>query len=38
LDPKLQEKAEEIVKAQALSNKQRFNANNASLISIDNKT
>lgn len=37
LDLKLQEKAEEIVKIQAEKNKTNFNANNAALISIDNK-
>jgi len=38
LDLDLQEKAEEIVKKQADSNKIKYSANNASLISIDNKT
>lgn len=36
LDPKLQEKAEELVKNQALANEKKFEANNAALISIDN--
>ncbi len=38
LHPDLQKKAEELVKEQALSNNSRFEANNAALISIDNKT
>lgn len=37
LDWKLQEKAEEIVEKQVASNKTRFDANNAALVSIDNK-
>lgn len=36
LDMKLQEKAEEIVKNQVKSNKEKYDANNAALISIDN--
>jgi len=35
LDYELQEKAEEIVKRYALSNKENFNAENASLVAID---
>lgn len=37
LDPDLQNKANEIIKKQVDSNKSRFNATNAALISIDNK-
>jgi membrane peptidoglycan carboxypeptidase len=37
LDPKLQEKAEEIIEKQTEINKTKFAANNAALISIDNK-
>jgi len=37
LDPKLQEKAEEIIIKQAESNEINFNATNAALISIDNE-
>jgi hypothetical protein len=36
LDPKLQDKAEELVKNQALANEKKFQANNAAMISIDN--
>ncbi|MEX0917405.1 MAG: penicillin-binding protein [Candidatus Paceibacterota bacterium] len=38
LDYILQEKAEEIVKRNALSNKDRFNAENAALVAIDPQT
>lgn len=38
LDWKLQEKAEEIIEKQSEINKNKFWANNAALISIDNKT
>ncbi len=38
LDPKLQEKAEELVKKQAQINKSQFGANSAALVSMDNKT
>lgn len=38
IDPKLQEKAEEIVKKQAKVNKSKFAADNAALISLDNET
>lgn len=38
LDPDLQEKAEELVTKQVKANKTNFNAWNAALISIDNKT
>ena len=38
LDYELQEKAEEIVKRYALENEEKFNAENASLTTIDNKT
>jgi len=38
IDPELQDKAEEIVKKQAASNNTKFWAENASLVSIDNKT
>ena len=36
LDPKLQAKAEELVKNQALINKKQFGATSAALISMDN--
>lgn len=38
LDPKLQEKAEELVEQQSESNQTKFDAQNAALISLDNKT
>jgi len=38
LDPKLQEKAEKIVEKYSDINKEKFDASNAALISIDNKT
>lgn len=38
LDYELQKKAEEIVKRNALSNKEKFNASNASLVAVDPKT
>lgn len=38
IDPKLQDKAEEIIKAQSESNNTRFGAQNASLISLNNET
>ncbi|MDD3793659.1 MAG: transglycosylase domain-containing protein [Candidatus Gracilibacteria bacterium] len=38
LDPDLQEKAEELVTKQVKANKANFNAGNAALISIDNKS
>ncbi len=38
LDANLQAKAEEIVKRNALANKQKFNAENAGLIALDPKT
>lgn len=38
LDSDLQKKAEEIVKAQVKINVEKFDANNAAMISIDNKT
>jgi len=38
LNSKLQQKAEELVKEQVKSNKEKFDANNAALISIENKT
>lgn len=38
IDPVLQDKAEELVSAQATKNQARFGAQNAALISIDNET
>ncbi len=38
LDPKLQEKATQIIEKQAEINEEKYNAKNAALISIDNKT
>lgn len=38
LDPKMQEKAQELVEKYSEINKDKFDANNAALISIDNKT
>lgn len=38
IDSKAQEKAEDIIKKQIEVNKKKFEANNAALISIDNKT
>lgn len=38
LEPQLQDKAEEIVKAQIVQNSAAYGANNAALISIDNRT
>jgi len=38
LDPNLQKKAEEIVNKYTVINKEKFEASNAALISIDNKT
>jgi membrane peptidoglycan carboxypeptidase len=37
IDPKLQDKAEEIVRKQAKYNKKYFNASNAALVSLDSK-
>ncbi len=37
IDPKLQDKAEEIVEARAKSNLVNFNANNAAMLSLDNE-
>jgi membrane peptidoglycan carboxypeptidase len=37
IDPTLQDKAEEIVKARAEVNLARFDANNAALLSLDNE-
>lgn len=38
IDAKAQEKAEEIVAKQVVSNKAKYDANNAALVSIDNRT
>ncbi len=38
IDPKLQDKAEEILRAQVEINKTRFGASSAALVSMDNKT
>jgi membrane peptidoglycan carboxypeptidase len=38
IDPKLQDKAEEIVKKQVEINKKQYGANSAALISMDNKS
>lgn len=38
IDPKLQDKAEEIIKKQVKKNKKYFNASNAALVSLDSKT
>ncbi len=38
LDPKLQDKAEELVKKQVQINKKQYGANSAALVSMDNKT
>jgi penicillin-binding protein 1A len=37
IDPKLQEKAEELIKNQAVINQKQYGANSAALVSIDNK-
>jgi len=38
IDPKLQDKAEELVKKQALINIKQYGARSAALVSMDNKT
>lgn len=38
IDPKLQDKAEALVKQQSKTNREKYGANSAALISLDNKT
>lgn len=38
IDPKLQDKAEALVKAQAKINRDKYGASSAALVSLDNKT
>lgn len=38
IDPTLQDKAEELVKKQVAVNKEKYGANSAALVAIDNKT